>query len=157
MDFSQIPLKPMQLPEAVGLWPPAPGWWLLLLLTVALIVIAVRWWRRRQADPRRKCLAELDLVYTRYQQHQNPQTLLNECNTLLKQSAMTLFSRREVARLSGEAWFRFLQQTSRSNEHEQLRCLVEGPYRRDVVVSADKLIAACRQWIKSAKPEATDV
>lgn len=157
MDFSQIPLKPMQLPDAVGIWPPAPGWWLLLLLLVALAVTAACWWRRRKADPRRWCLAELDLVQNRYQQHQNAQTLLTDCNALLKQSAMTLFSRHEVAGLSGEAWFKFLQKTGPRCDHGQLRNLMDGPYRRDVVISADELIVACRQWIKSAKREAADV
>ncbi|WP_370278542.1 DUF4381 domain-containing protein [Pontibacterium sp.] len=157
MDFSQIPLKPMQLPDAVGIWPPAPGWWLLLLLLVVLTVMAVLWWRRCKADPRRRCLAALEVVLARYQQHQNPQILLTDCNALLKQSAMTLYSRHEVAGLSGQAWFEFLQQTGPRCDHGQLRNLVEGPYRRDAVISADALIAACRQWIKSAKREIADV
>ncbi|WP_122928592.1 DUF4381 family protein, partial [Pseudomonas viridiflava] len=29
-------LQPLIAPEAIGFWPPAPGWWLLLLLIPAL-------------------------------------------------------------------------------------------------------------------------
>ena len=34
MDPQAIPLRGLHLPEAVGLWPLAPGWWLLLLILV---------------------------------------------------------------------------------------------------------------------------
>ena len=27
MDPEQIPLRDLHLPEAIGLWPLAPGWW----------------------------------------------------------------------------------------------------------------------------------
>ncbi|MGH8222486.1 MAG: DUF4381 family protein, partial [Woeseiaceae bacterium] len=38
MDPQQIPLRDLHLPEAVGWWPPAPGWWLLIALAVAALL-----------------------------------------------------------------------------------------------------------------------
>ena len=35
VDVSQLPLRDIHLPAAIGWWPPALGWWLLAALVLA--------------------------------------------------------------------------------------------------------------------------
>ncbi|MGB0468881.1 MAG: DUF4381 domain-containing protein [Pontibacterium sp.] len=158
MDYAQIPLKPMQLPDAIGWWPLAPGWWLLLLLVFMLTGLLFWWLRRRKADRRRFCLAEFEQIKHRFKQSQDETVLLTDCSALLKRSALTLFPREQVAALSGERWLTFLLENSKGCDESQLRCLVDGPYQPQVKVPAEALLAGCKQWLKTAgKGKRTDV
>ena len=164
MDYSQIPLHPMQLPEAIGWWPLAIGWWLLAVLVVLAVVLvvatAVRWLRRRRKDPRRLCLAEFEKIKQRFEQNADKAELLVSCSSLLKRSALTLFPRQDVAALSGERWLEFLLAQSKGCDKSQFQCLVDGPYRpqAQAQMAADALLAGCRQWLKTAgKGNKTDV
>ena len=40
-------LRDIHLPEAVSLWPLAPGWWLLLALIAAVLGLSIAVWLRR--------------------------------------------------------------------------------------------------------------
>ena len=42
MDPEQIPLRDLHLPEAIGLWPLAPGWWVTITLAVIFLGFLVR-------------------------------------------------------------------------------------------------------------------
>ena len=154
MELQQLPLRPMQLPEAISWWPMAPGWWLLLVLFVVLFFVCVRavfgWVRRRRADPRRFALAELADIQQRYQQSEDKALLLTHCNQLLKRTALTLFPRQEVAALSGDDWLTFLLQHSRGCQAHALQCLADGPYRPHLDYDSSALFLACRQWLKTA-------
>ena len=35
MDQNALPLRDLHLPDAIGWWPPAPGWWVLFVLALA--------------------------------------------------------------------------------------------------------------------------
>ena len=61
MNDDALPLRDLQLPEAVGWWPLAPGWWVLLALSVAgFAYLSWRWYRAwRFNAPRRYALREL--------------------------------------------------------------------------------------------------
>lgn len=150
MDYSQIPLRTMQLPGAVGWWPLAPGWWVLALLVLCSVVALVVWWKRRKADPRRACLAELEKVKQRFYDSADDSELLVNCSTLLKRSALTLFPRKTVASLSGDRWIEFLLENSQGCDQAQFQCLVDGPYRPQSQVPAAELLAGCQQWLKTA-------
>ena len=53
MDPDQIPLRDLHLPEAIGWWPPAPGWWFLALLALTgLVLLLVKYARRRAMGKR---------------------------------------------------------------------------------------------------------
>ncbi|MFW1676336.1 DUF4381 domain-containing protein [Pontibacter sp. JAM-7] len=151
MDYSQLPLRAMQVPEAIGWWPPAPGWWLLALLVVVLLYLTVRWIRQRLQNPSRFALAELKSIERAYQTHQNPRQLLIHCNALLKRMALTLYPREEVADLSGDAWVDFLQRSGSISAWEQLVVLATGPYQPQPDVDPEALLAICRLWIKRVR------
>ena len=151
MNVESLPLRPMQLPEAVGWWPMAPGWWLLVLLSVAIVIALVRWLRRRLADPRRAALAELKSIQQRFQHDGDRRALINHCNQLLKRTALTLFPRQDVAALSGDEWLAFLLCSSRGCQPQGLQCLADGPYRPHTDYDTAALFLACRQWLKTVK------
>jgi len=150
MDFSQIPLKPMQQPDAISGWPLAPGWWLLLALSLLVAFALWRYWKKRSADPRRFALQALKQIEIQHAQASDDRAALMACNALLKRSALSLFPRQDVAALAGERWLAFLLAQSRGCEPQQLALLVDGPYRATIELEGSALFAACRQWIKTA-------
>lgn len=109
-------LHDIVVPPSVPLWPPAPGWYYVLGFLVVLAVVLlvrgfIRWQRNRY---RREALAEwarLDLVL-----HDPARrvTVLACLARLLKRTALTAYSRAEVAGLSGPAWYAFLDRTGRT-------------------------------------------
>ncbi|MGH1461030.1 MAG: DUF4381 domain-containing protein [Neptuniibacter sp.] len=154
MDFSKLPLRDMQLPEAISWWPLAPGWWLLMcLLVVFLIAVFFTIWKKLQ-DPRREAMQELLRIEQQYSEHQDKQLLVVECNTLMKRLALTLYPRSQVAALSGQQWLAFLRNSSGKLDISHLDILIHGPYQASVELSSDDLIQSCRQWIKQVRGSA---
>ena len=151
MGTQALPLRPMQLPEAVGWWPMAPGWWLLIVLSMVIVFALIWWLRRRLADPRRFALAELQSIQQRYQESNDKRALINHCNQLLKRTTLTLFPRQDVAALSGDDWLAFLLQNSRGCQLQAMQCLADGPYRPHSDYDTTALLSGCRQWLKTAK------
>lgn len=151
MDFSKLPLRDMQVPEAIGWWPLAPGWWLLLCLLVIILIALTYFIRKKLHDPRRAAIQELRSIQRRYGEHQDKQLLLVECNTLMKRLALTLYPRHQVAALSGQRWLAFLRDSSSKLDISQLEILAQGPYQTSVELSSDELIQNCRQWIKQVR------
>lgn len=112
MDPTQIPLRDLHLPEAIGWWPPAPGWWFLILLAVAAIVYVVyrslRQWRRNAM--RRVALKELRRIQKDYASGVDEITLAIELSALLRRAMLAYAAREEVAGLTGERWLHWLDQ-----------------------------------------------
>jgi len=152
VDFSQLPLRPMQQPEMIGWWPLAPGWWLLMLLSIVLLItvvwLAFNYLKKRRNNPNRWALQELNAIQAKYQQHQDKRLLAEECNTLLKRLALTLYSRQDVAALNGTAWTDFLTQQSNS---DTLTVLAEAPYQASPNYDAEALLDACKGWLTNAR------
>jgi hypothetical protein len=161
MDYSQIPLKAMEMPEAISGWPLAPGWWVVLVLLLSLIACVIVYIRKKLIDPRRFALAELKKIEQAYQENQNKAELLIACNSLLKRMALRFYPRSHVASLSGEEWIRLLKKMAEIDDQHIFELLVTGPYQRHSVkeegsVPSDDcavLITACKHWIKKVKPE----
>jgi hypothetical protein len=154
MDYSQIPLREMQIPDAIGWWPLAPGWWLLLLLVVCGIAVVFFYLRKKLRDPKRYALAELKVICERYQSSQDKSSLLIESNTLLKRLAITLYPRRRVARLSGQDWREFLAKSATIPLDDIPTIMVTGPYQQIVEFDTDDLMLFCKRWLKAVKGEA---
>ena len=103
-------LRDIHLPEAVGWWPPAPGWWLLALLAVA--VLAVGAWacyrHYRAGAYRRAARAELNNAYSSWRETADSRAYIQTANAILKRVALYRFPDRTVAGLSGAGWCGFL-------------------------------------------------
>jgi hypothetical protein len=153
MDPEQIPLRDLHLPEAIGWWPPAPGWWLLGLLVLAgLVVLLVRYARRRaRGAARRRALRELDALLAEFEAQRDAVRFAAGVSALLRRAMLAYAPRGEVAGLTGEAWLAWLD---KGLEHPQFvagpgRSLLELPYRRpdaDLAgVEVYSLVTAVRQ------------
>ena len=110
MDPTELPLRDLHLPDAIGWWPLAPGWWVLIaILAVILAWQAVRAFRRwRVNGPRRFALRELAGLEAEYLEHRNAVLLGKQVSELLRRAMLAYAPRAEVAGLTGESWLRWL-------------------------------------------------
>lgn len=154
MDYSQISLRDMQMPDAIGWWPLAPGWWLLVLFVVCGIAAVIFYIRKKLKDPKRFALRELKIIAERYDSSQDKAALLMECNGLLKRLAVTLYPRKKVAHLSGHEWLMFLADSSAVSIAELPEIIQAGPYQKNVDFDADELMLICKRWLKTVKGDA---
>lgn len=152
MDPTQLPLRDLHLPEAIGWWPLAPGWWLLIAFAlVALGWLTLRAWRKRQFNaPRRYAIRALETVEAEYLENRNPVALGQQVSSLLRRGMLAYAPRHEVAGLTGESWLEWLDRGLPVPyfHTEGGKSLLQLPYRdpegdfSDVDISA--LLAAVR-------------
>jgi len=110
MESSELPLRDLHLPEAIGWWPLAPGWWLVIFSALlGLAWLLRRAWRQRQFNAsRRYAIRELASVEADYLSHRNVVTLGQQVSALLRRSMLAYAPRHEVAGLTGKAWLEWL-------------------------------------------------
>jgi len=154
MEPQQLPLRDIHLPGPITWWPPAPGWWLMLALFCGLILaifLLRRWLIKRRKEPKRIARRELKKLQTEYQQHQNPQILVEKISILLRRLYLSCYPRAEVASLTGESWLQFLDKQLGNQQFTQGkgRCLIEAPYRKNVDIDVDTLVKLCQSIIKN--------
>ena len=107
LDPSQLPLRDIHLPAAIGWWPPAFGWW--ILAGVALVAAVVWALRYRAAWARRAAAADLRAALRALRAGGDPVLCALRFSTTLRRFAMTLSDRPErVAGLTGESWLDYL-------------------------------------------------
>ena len=164
-------LRGLHLPEAVGAWPPAPGWWVLAGLAAALCVVLIAIVRRRRRSLARIALRELDGIAQRHSTAPDLQPLAAALSELLRRVALVRFGARAAA-LHGTAWKDFLaehspaaRRASRARTRRASGALSSGagellalaPYSPPGSIAAiasgsnldrDGLLAAARVWIR---------
>lgn len=110
MDENALPLRDLQLPEAIGWWPLAPGWWIVLAIVGAILGYVLwrtyKWWQFNA--PRRFALRELARYETEFLEHRDPIRLGKQVSELLRRGMLAYAPRDEVAGLTGEAWLAWL-------------------------------------------------
>lgn len=127
---------------------PALGWWLLGGLVIVVIIASIwLFWRylhkRRFQKIALRQLAELE----------STEASAQAVNQLLKQTAQSYFDRQQVASLSGDKWFEFLnsQTTSPIFTTNQIKTLQRQFYAQEQAATTEQ-INATRQWLKKALP-----
>jgi hypothetical protein len=161
MDPEQIPLRDLHLPEAVGWWPPAPGWWLLLALVAlgSLILLRRAWLNWRRDAPRRVALKELARLEHSWRESRNPVLLASRLSELTRRTMLAYAPRQEVAGLTGHEWLAWLDRgmDERLFTEGAGRNLQELPYRRAGApvseVEVNGLLEAVRRRLKTPLPE----
>ena len=147
-------LRDIHLPEAIPLWPPAPGWWLLTLSAILCLALIARFWLRRHRARiyRQEALKELDDILGNEQLSQKVQSIFH----LLRQTAKTATKKENIASLPVGPFLEFLRATS----HDSLfRCdpqkvgliLYATPKQYDPECSVElckSLASDARLWIK---------
>jgi hypothetical protein len=155
-------LHPLILPEAVGAWPPAPGWWLLLLLIPALAYGA---WRGRHLLPRKAlrpngeqpldplrqaALEELARMPKPYD-GAPAGAWLQQINGLLKRLCRNHYPYSQSHTLNGRKWLAFLDNRCPAAGLTRWMILVEGAYKPECKLD-DKAINGLTQsvdtWIR---------
>jgi hypothetical protein len=150
-------LRDIAMPEAVSLWPPAPGWWVVLAL---LLLVAFWIWRRYERARaagryRREALAELEALASGLGRQGGRAALAERLPALLKRVALHVEPRPEVAALTGAEWLAELDRMYHGAG------FASGPGRNLPVLSygtstqvealpqpdLDALVALCRDWI----------
>ncbi|MCL6269778.1 DUF4381 domain-containing protein [Sansalvadorimonas sp. 2012CJ34-2] len=153
-------LAPNILPAPIGTWPPAIGWWILLALALAALIAAVllilRWYRR--SVYRRSGCRQLKVIREQFQQHNDRQRYLRECNYLLKSVALQAYPRKDVASLSGQEWQVFLDKSlDKTRDKAGLsKIFTKGPgravgttsYEKGTGVDPEPLYRTVDVWIR---------
>jgi hypothetical protein len=98
-------LAPEHAPAAPGWWPLAPGWWLLDILILVGVGLALYWWRRPLFRRRRFARSELRRLRERAPA---PAEAARAIQSLLRRYALAVFGRDATARLTGDAWLKFV-------------------------------------------------
>jgi hypothetical protein len=135
-------------PDPVSWMPETPGWWILLAWFAAALVVCVRHiaLRRRASLYRRR--AEKALGAIAANAVADPTAAAISISTLLKHTALTAYPRVEVASLHGDAWARFLCESS-NNDPAVVKAaglFAHAAYRPDA--DGNELVAPARRWIR---------
>ena len=143
-------LAPDHAPAPPGAWPPAPGWWVIAIAILVAIALLVRWLKDPRRRARRTALKELQSI--RASDGDGP-AVARAIQNLLRRYALTVFGREAIARLSGEAWLRFVAAEGGET--------LSGPVGRSMLSTAfgnlatddrDRWAAGAAAFIKRATP-----
>ncbi len=161
-------LRDIHVPEAVGLWPPAPGWWLLAAIILAAIVVTIVWRYRLYKNNRYRGEASknLDVAWKCFLENKDAQAYILQLTQVLKRTALTAYPKLPINRMSGNQWLSFLDTTMPSSSN--LFCsgpgkqLLDLPYQPPQRKNVDALNSElkplhklCKQWIKEHRPQSS--
>ena len=157
MDPTQIPLRGLQLPDAISWWPLAPGWWVLIALALIAMGLLTRSWlqRRARAAARRHALRQLNEARNAYAYHGNAVQLGIEVSELLRRTMLAYAPRANVAGLTGDAWLEWLDRDLPQSRFRDGagREIVDLPYRNPESAGSDAdvdgMMAAVRERLRT--------
>ena len=133
MDPTEIPIRDLHLPEAIGWWPLAPGWWIVISLALLAMFMLFRLWYRSYSHgaARRHALRQLEAYSKDYLAHGNGVTFGTQLSELVRRTMLAYAPRSEVAGLTGVEWLAWLDRDlDRSHFADgDGRPLIEWPYR----------------------------
>ncbi len=144
-------LKDIHMPKAIGIWPLAPGWWIVIGI-VMLILIATIYFilkRRGKITAKKLALQQLYALEEEYSADTNT-NLLSDLAILLRRAAIAYYPRSNIAKLHGEKWLAFLDETSKSKRYTQGvgRALLHGPYAASYEDDLTPIFSLVKSWIK---------
>ena len=152
MPTTQLPLKDIHLPEAIGWWPPAIGWWLLAIF-IPLLIVFLYWFYKRLTRKTAIKTAKKTLAAIKGNQSLDNKQKLRELSMLIRRVAISVNPRTEAASLTGRQWLAFLDSsiTGASFSEGCGRLLATAPYRNTPPseLEIDQLISLCEDWLKA--------
>jgi len=157
MPTTQLPLKDIHLPEAIGWWPPAIGWWLLAVLIVLLIVF-LYWFYKRLTRKTAIKTAKKNLAIIKENPALDNNQKLRDLSMLVRRVAISVSPRAEVASLTGHQWLAFLDKSVIGAPFSEGcgQLLTEAPYRniQPTEQEISQLISLCEDWLKAQTKQA---
>jgi hypothetical protein len=156
VDYSQLPLRDIHLPDPVGWWPPAPGWWLLGLAAMAALAYAgLLYYRRRRL---RAALRAIARIANALDAGEEPVRCLQDLSAVVRRLAMTLAegaTPAAVAGLTGRRWLEYLDARWPREAFTVAGAeFTHAPYAPASRVSreqAAELLGLCSEWVKAQK------
>lgn len=101
-------LRDIHLPNAVGMWPPAPGWWILAALAIVAITYLIYRLYQRRLQAKFWVTASQELQKQIANAELTGQIALHACNDILKRAAIHGYPNQSIAELSGNSWLEWL-------------------------------------------------
>jgi len=150
-------LRDLANPDAISLWPLAPGWWILIALVLACIYFLSRKIQKtRQARAyQREAVSELSIYWQRYLDEQDISKYLQNLASLMKRTALSAYPNSNAASASGDTWLAFLDSTLPETDSENKfqseigQLLITGPYRKHTDINPTELHALAEHWLRS--------
>ncbi len=147
--MESLPLKDIHLPDAIGWWPPAPGWWLTPIALILLFLIIFSLYRRLR---RKTALKTARGMLNNLRGHNDNLQTLTELSALMRRMAISCDSRAAVAGLRGQEWLDYLDRKLPDRPFSQGvgQCLADAHYRPVAPGNLDTeaLINLCERWLK---------
>ena len=157
MPTTQLPLKDIHLPEAIGWWPPAIGWWLLAVL-IPLLIVFLYWFYQRLTRKTAIKTAKNNLAAIKNNPALDNNQKLRELSMLIRRVAISVNPRTEVASLIGRQWLAFLDKTLKGAPFSEGcgQLLAEAPYRNSPPseLEISQLFSLCEEWLKAQTKQA---
>lgn len=158
IDYSELPLRDIHLPEAVPWWPPAFGWWLLLAAGVAIVAAVL--YQRHRMRRHRAALAEVARIESDLEAGADPVESLRRLSIVVRRFAMSMAGddgARTVPGLVGRRWLEYLDARGGGSGFRDGpgRRLLDGPYLPEGAVTRDEaaVVARCAAgWIRAQRP-----
>ena len=150
-------LRDLASPEAISLWPLAPGWWAVAALVLAVIYLTSRKIQktRRAGAYQREAVSEISIHWQQYLDEQDVSLYLQNLASLLKRTALSAYPASNAASASGDTWLAFLDSTlpatSSGNRFQSDvgQLLITGPYRKHTETAPAELHALAEHWLRS--------
>jgi hypothetical protein len=147
-------LKDIKLPHDVSIWPLAYGWYvmLIILLVFSMILLFIYKQYRKKTFVKRMILTRLAVLKNEKQNSIQCKNIFEELSSLLKQAALYVYPRKEVAGLQGIAWLEFLDKTlpkqNCSFSQGPGQILLSAPYKMKVDDNIEDVITLIEIWVK---------
>lgn len=139
-------LKDLQLPEAVSIFPLAPGWYGVIAILV-LIMFAIGYWQIKRLHKLQRVSNIITLLDSIALQN-NPQ-LLAEVSILLKRVAREKFPEQQPQSLFGDKWLQFLDKSGKTTNFTQgAGSILLDVYQNKPLENPEKLITIIKTWLK---------
>lgn len=152
MEPGQLPLRDIHLPEAIGWWPPAPGWWIVAILVPLTIGLIIWLYKRITRNTAIKAAKKLLLQYTQDIQLDNSQKL-QAISALIRRVAISTGNRKECAGLTGQRWLEYLDGSLKGTPFSQGigQLLVNAAYQKNALSDQEisQLARLCEDWLKA--------
>jgi len=150
-------LRALASPDAISLWPPAPGWWVLAVLVLSCIYFLSRKIQktRRARAYQREAVSEISLYWQQYLDEQDISVYLQNLSSLLKRTALSAYPNSNAASTSGDTWLAFLDstlpETGSGNRFQSDigQLLITGPYRKHIDTNPTELHTLAEHWLRS--------
>ncbi len=154
MPTQQLQLRDIHLPESIGWWPPAMGWWILAFL-LPLLGFLMFWLYKRISRKTAIKTAKKLLSKIKQDSSSNNMDKLIALSELLRRVAISIYPRKQVASLTGQAWLDFLDSSVIGAPYSKTpgTLLAHGHYQKSAPTDIEimQLIKICENWLNSQK------